>query len=331
IEAAEVEKMFYLNQHQIIKSKELILKDWFNQWIDVYGSQCATNTLKTRKIYIENHIIPSLGFYKINQLSRIDYQKFLNDLLKKYAKSTVQTIHSIFCTAINKAVELEILTHNKFQNMSIKKDVDINDKKINYLTREQVDIFIEAAKQSHFHHYIIASMLIRTGMRKGELLALSWDDVDFDKKEINIFKSRNENGVKKPKTTSSIRKIGIDETLISELKQYKTWQKKNKLKYGEKYKESEFMITSPNGQAFGTFGVNKVINSILEKCNLHHISPHGLRHTHAIMLLESGADIKFVSDRLGHTTVNMTADVYLHITKKYEEENVMKLERYLNS
>ena len=68
IEAAEVEKMFYLNQHQIIKNKETILKDWLNQWMDVYGSQCASSTLKTRKIYIDKHIIPSLGFYKINQL-----------------------------------------------------------------------------------------------------------------------------------------------------------------------------------------------------------------------------------------------------------------------
>ncbi|MGG3889579.1 tyrosine-type recombinase/integrase [Metabacillus fastidiosus] len=68
-----------------------------------------------------------------------------------------------------------------------------------------------------------------------------------------------------------------------------------------------------------------------EKTDLHHITSHGLRHTHAIMLLESGVDIKSVGDRLGHASINMTADVYLHITKKYEEESVLKLERYLNN
>jgi integrase len=81
----------------------------------------------------------------------------------------------------------------------------------------------------------------------------------------------------------------------------------------------------------GPFGVNKVIDSIFKKTNLHHISPHGLQHTHAIMLLESGADVKFVNERLGHASINMTADVYLHITKKYEKESILKLESYLNN
>ncbi|MED4532344.1 tyrosine-type recombinase/integrase [Metabacillus fastidiosus] len=117
---------------------------------------------------------------------------------------------------------------------------------------------------------------------------------------------------------------------MEELKKYKTWQKKNKLKYGLAYRDSNFVITCPNGTEMGTFGVNRVMESILKKTNLHRISPHGLRHTHAIMLLESGVDIKTVSERLGHTTINMTADAYLHITKKYEEESILKLERYLN-
>jgi integrase len=136
--------------------------------------------------------------------------------------------------------------------------------------------------------------------------------------------------IKKPKTKSSNRTIGIDNTLIAALKNYNTWQKKNKMKNGPNSRNSEFLITSPNGKEMGVFGVNKVISSILEKTNLHHISPHGLRHTHAIMLLESGADMKFVSDRLGHATVNMTVDVYIHITKRHEEASVLKLESHLN-
>ncbi|MFO1445993.1 tyrosine-type recombinase/integrase [Bacillus sp. Bva_UNVM-123] len=87
----------------------------------------------------------------------------------------------------------------------------------------------------------------------------------------------------------------------------------------------------PQWSRNGLFGVNKVIDSILKKTNLHHITPHGLRHTHAILLLESGVDIKTVSDRLGHSTINMTADVYLHITKKHEEASVLKFEAYLSN
>jgi integrase len=331
VEAAEVEKQIYLGQHAIIQNKETTVKGWLSEWLDVYGGHCQPGTLKTRTRYVNKHLIPKLGYYKLSQLSRIDYQKFINTLSKTYAKKTIQTIHSIFCTAINKAVELEMITHNKFRNISIKKEDNLVDIKNNYLNKEQVDLFLKTAHSGHFHHYIIVSMLIRTGMRKGELIALTWDDVDLDNNKIHITKSRSSLGVKTPKTKSSIRTISIDNTLVSELKTYKTWQKKNKIKYGPNFKESEYMVVSPNGAAMGEYGVNNVINTILEKTNLHHISPHGLRHTHAIMLLESGVDIKTVSDRLGHNSIEMTANVYLHITKKHEEASILKLEAYLNS
>lgn len=330
IEAAEIEKKLYYGQHTVIKNQDILIKDWLTEWLHDYGSHCQTNTLKTRKFFIHSLLIPHLGYFKLSQLTRKDYQDFINKLIKQYSKSTVQTIHSVFCSAINKAVELEMLTHNKFTHISIKKKDEISDIKNNYLNKDQVTEFLKVAKMRLFHHYIIVSMLLRTGMRKGELLALTWDDIDFEKKAIQISKSRGQYGVKPPKTKSSIRTITIDDTLIEELKTYKSWQKKNRLKYGPNYQESEYLITSPNGSEIGEFAVNKIIDHIVKKANLHHITPHGLRHTHAIMLLESGADIKYVSERLGHTTINMTANVYLHVTEKQEKENVKKLEAYLN-
>ncbi|WP_326375659.1 tyrosine-type recombinase/integrase [Bacillus inaquosorum] len=83
----------------------------------------------------------------------------------------------------------------------------------------------------------------------------------------------------------------------------------NKETYGEKYNAPPFFITTPKGKDFGPYAINKVIDAVLDKTDLHHNPPHGLRHTHAIMLLESGADLKYVSERLGHTTVKITADV----------------------
>ncbi|TYS11729.1 tyrosine-type recombinase/integrase [Bacillus subtilis] len=93
------------------------------------------------------------------------------------------------------------------------------------------------------------------------------------------------------------------------------------------------LLSLPNskGKDFGPYAINKVIDEILGKTDLHHITPHDLRHTHAIMLLESGADLKYVSERLGHTTVNMTADVYIHITKKHNKKSIDQFEECLNA
>lgn len=227
---------------------------------------------------------------------------------------------------MNKAVELEMLPFNKFQNVSISRKDDVV--KTNYLTKKEVSIFMDAAATSPFHHFIMASLLLRTGMRKGEMPALKWGDIDLVHRQIKITKSREKTGCHPPKTPTSIRTIAIDDTLTAQLKQYQTWQKKQRMKH-KIYFDSDYMLTIPNGREKGEYGINRVINSILAKTSLHHITPHGLRHTHAIMLLESGADIKSVNVRLGHSSVEFTADVYVHFTKNLENEMVSNLEAYL--
>lgn len=325
--AAQIEQEIYLGNNPILKKKEISVEDWLEEWLRIYGVMCHESTLIARKNYIKKAIIPKLGNYKLNQLKRVEYQKYINELSEKYAKKTVQTIHSIFCTAINKAVDLEHLPHNKFQNIQVQKDHNIE--KRNYLTRDEVSIFLETAKNCPNHHYLIASLLLRTGIRKGELLGLLWEDVDLEEKTISITKSRSNYGVKEPKTFSSYRTISIDNTLKEQILEYKVWQNKNKERHGINYVESDYVITTWNGTPMGTFGINKVISTIVDKANLPKISPHGLRHTHAIMMLESGNDIKIVSDRLGHSSLNTTTDVYLHITKKHEKESIIRLESYL--
>lgn len=326
VEAADIEEKIYLGQTTIVKSRDTLVKSWLNEWLDVYNGSINAKTRSYREHYVNDILIPELGGYRLATINKTQYQRFINGLTKKYKKRTVQSIHSIFCTAMNKAVELEMLPFNKFQNVSIAKNDEVV--KSNYLTKDEVNIFMNAAAVSPFHHFIMVSLLLRTGMRKGELLALTWDDIDLVAKRIKITKSRDKSGCHAPKTPSSVRTIAIDDTLIAQLKQYQTWQKKQQMKH-KIYFDSDYMLTIPNGREMGEYGVNKAVNEILAKISLHHITPHGLRHTHAIMLLESGADIKSVSDRLGHANVTMTANVYVHFTQNLEKEMVSNLDAYL--
>ncbi|MED4453061.1 site-specific integrase [Metabacillus fastidiosus] len=199
IEAAEIEKQLYFNQHSVIQNQDILVKDWLLDWLNEYGPQCQPSTLENRKKYINNQIILNIGHYRLSNLKRLDYEKFLNELLKKYAKTTVQTIHSIFSTAINKTFELEMLSHNKYQNISLKKENEFSEEDRNYLTKEEVTIFMEAAKKSQYHHYIITLLLLRTGLRKDEMLALHWEDIDLENKTLSVTRSRNEFGIKKRK------------------------------------------------------------------------------------------------------------------------------------
>ena len=326
--AAEVEKKLFIGDVDVVKSSDITVKDWIEQYLELYGSQLRETTLKTRKTRLYNHIIPELGNYKLQKLTRMQYQKFINKKLDAMKESTVKSLHGTFMTIVNKAVEHGIIDRNKFQGISISKGNE--EEKIKFLTKEEVEKLLMVAKTFEFDEYMAVFILLRTGLRKGELLALTWDDIDFDNKLMTINKNRNHLGIFPPKTKKSNRVISMDNKLTKELKRFQLWQAKNKLQFG-RYQFNNYVMVDRYGVPYHEWKINRILSDMAEKANLGKFGPHALRHTHAVMLLESGVDIKTVSDRLGHTKINMTADVYLHVSRKQEDEAVLKLEKYLDS
>lgn len=325
--ALEIEKKLFLGDVDIVKNQNITVNDWIEQYLDLYGKTLRETTLKNRKGRIKNHIIPKLGHLKLQKITRTHYQKFINEKLENLKESTVKSIHRLFMTILNKAVEHEILERNRLQGIKISKDEE--EEVVKFLTREEVQQLMLIAKTFPFDQYIAVFTLLRTGLRKGELLALTWNDIDFKNKLIQINKNRNHLGTFPPKTKKSNRIISIDNRLSKELKSLQTWQKKNKLQKLN-YQDSDYIIVDAQGIPYHEWRINRILSSMTRKAKLDEISPHTLRHTHAVMLLESGVDIKTVSDRLGHTKINMTADVYLHVSRKQEDKAVLKLERYLD-
>jgi integrase len=326
--AAEVEKKLFVGDVDIVKNSDITVKDWIEQYLELYEGQWRETTRKTRKTRLYNHIIPALGNYKLQKLTRAQYQAFINKELETLKESTVKGIHGLFMTIINKAVEHGIIDRNKFQGISISKGNE--EEKVKFLTKEEVQKLLMVAKTFEFDEYMSVFILLRTGLRKGELLALTWDDIDFDNKLMTINKNRNHLGIFPPKTKKSNRVISMDNKLTKELKRFQLWQAKNKLQFG-RYQFNNYVMVDRYGVPYHEWKINRILSDMAEKANLGKFGPHALRHTHAVMLLESGVDIKTVSDRLGHTKINMTADVYLHVSRKQEDEAVLKLEKYLDS
>jgi integrase len=326
--AAEVEKKLFIGDVDVVKSSDITVKDWIEQYLELYEGHWRETTRKTRKTRLYNHIIPALGNYKLQKLTRAQYQAFINKELETLKESTVKGIHGLFMTIINKAVEHGIIDRNKFQGISISKGNE--EEKVKFLTKEEVQKLLMVAKTFEFDEYMAVFILLRTGLRKGELLALTWDDIDFDNKLMTINKNRNHLGIFPPKTKKSNRVISMDNKLTKELKRFQLWQAKNKLQFG-RYQFNNYVMVDRYGVPYHEWKINRILSDMAEKANLGKFGPHALRHTHAVMLLESGVDIKTVSDRLGHTKINMTADVYLHVSRKQEDEAVLKLEKYLDS
>ena len=163
--------------------------------------------------------------------------------------------------------------------------------------------------------------------------ALKWENVDLENKIISVNYTLVSKGkgifeLGTPKTKSSYRKIDIGDTLASILKKHKLYQKENKLKYGSYYTNSDFVCTKENGELVTTDSL-KYLSRVVNYDLKIPFNFHSLRHTHATMLIENGANIKTVQKRLGHSKLSTTMDTYAHVTDKMKTEAVNILENII--
>lgn len=183
-------------------------------------------------------------------------------------------------------------------------------------------------------YWIFFRVLIETGMRKGEAAALKWLDIDLDNHIITIDETLDFTAKSKEelfgdtKTAKSVRKIKITTNLVNDIKFHREWQEHNKGILGDRYhhdldlvlcrEDGNFM---PKSSLFNAF-------SRLQRCDLPSLPIHSLRHTCAVLLLESGADMKFVQEQLGHGSIQITSDVYAHISGKIQKSNIDRFEKF---
>ncbi|MEQ6389576.1 site-specific integrase [Bacillaceae bacterium S4-13-58] len=212
----------------------------------------------------------------------------------------------------------------------VKDKVEIK-KEIKYFSLEELNQlldFMETYRHQRFSEYRLYYMLMyflsQTGLRISEALALRWTDIEGNKLTVERQTSRDDNNNVKLtslKNTSSYRTITLDEVLLKELKKFKLEQHQVILKY-KSFRQNEDGIIFQNylGNYLTPSTIRDTIKEYCKKAKVPYKGTHGFRHTHAVLLLESGASIKYVFKRLGHKTIKTTADTYLDITEKIEEE-----------
>lgn len=180
-------------------------------------------------------------------------------------------------------------------------------------------------------------MLIETGLRKGEAAALKWSDIKFKEKTIRVdetldFQAGDEDELfGDTKTENCTHTISVSNGIINDLRYHASWQNQNKINLGESmYRHDLNLVLCRNdGSPMPKSSLFNASKRILRKAGLSEdLTIHSLRHTHAVIMLEAGADIKFVQEQLGHGSVQITSDVYAHISKKLEKRNIDKYEEY---
>lgn len=329
----------YENCGSVIDESNISVADYFDYWYKEYVLiNCKYNTQEYYKRIIKNHIKPSLGVYKLKSLTPLVLQEFLNQKhISGLSKSSISNFYGVLSGAFKLAVyPYKFIKENPMQYVKLPKldasntTADNDDLKIISISdfNKIIDRF---PLESSF--YIPLQIAFHTGMRGGEVTALQWSDVDLTNKTIKVQHTLVNKGkgifeLGTPKTKSSNRTIFIGDTLVNILKKHNLLQKENKLKYGEYYKNSNFVCTKENGEQITTDSIKYLSRVINYELGIN-FNFHSLRHTHATMLLESGANIKDIQERLGHSKLATTMDTYSHVTNKMKNDTVNILENIL--
>ena len=320
----------YENAGNTTANTNMSVSDYFDYWYQNYVMvNCKFNTQRAYKLIIDNHIKPALGNYKLKAISPETLQEFLNKkFLNGFSKSSVNNFYGVLSGALKAAVyPYKYIKENPMQYVKLPKDNKLKEKEDD-LKIISLDDFNKIIERFPFgsSFYIPLQIAFHTGLRAAEVCGLTWDCIDLDNKTLKVEKILigKGNGIFEfgtPKTKSSNRTISIGDTLVSILKKNKIYQSKNKLRYGQYYKDSNFVCTKENGENITTDTLkylSRVVNYEL-KINFHF---HSLRHTHATMLLEAGANIKDIQKRLGHSKLATTMDTYSHVTQKMKNDTV---------
>ena len=317
---------------------KLTFRELFDIWIKEYVElNCTINTLDTYKNNARLHIFPRIGDYKIVDIKPRVINNYFNTLKKEgYRDAQAKLIRNIISSCLSYGVfPLELIEVNPCKNVKMPKFGGKNEEKKIISTQDLNTILEEGQGICNFREMCL--FLYNTGMRVGEALALRWEDVDFDNRIIHIKHTLIHRGVKEyqltaPKTPSSIRDIYFNLEVEKILKSLKVKQSENKLKYGKYYikEKDDLVFRMDNGKFITQQHYTNAAARIKKKTNIN-FSMHLFRHTHATLMLESGATMKDVQTRLGHANINTTMNTYVKNTEDAKKEALKKFDYYVNS
>ena len=296
------------------------------QWIDVWFENCAKikvrpSSHQTYRGYIDNPIKPIIGKIPLNKLSSLDLQKFYKKLLssgrleriesqnqpKGLSAKTVRNINQVISSAMDFAIDQKLIATNPTNGCALQK---LEHKEMKTLSVEQLAAFLHEAKESGvFEMYYIE---LATGLRRGELLGLKWEDIDLEQGIIHVRRqiARIDGEIVEAplKTKNSYRTTSIGQDAVEILKEQ---QQKT---------SSEYVFPSPTGGPISPDSVLHMLHRVLKRAGLPKVRFHDLRHTFATLALQNGVDIKTVSGMLGHYSAGFTLDTYAHVTTAAQKQ-----------
>lgn len=316
----EADKVQELLEKGHDRSADMTFGDYMQSWFETYKKNKSTvgNEIEIQRSV--NWVKKYFKNMKLKDITRQQYQRFLNWYGDGRTTETVKKVHIYAKSCLQDAKEEGHTLHNPTYRvipMGTVASKKAEDKYLGYYDTQKIIKEIKRDIQPDWHSRYMLLIAISSGLRFSEILALNWGDIDFKQQTINVNKSfdyRETQSFKPPKTESSYRTVPIDKETIMILKSFK-------LGNDNKYGDNLFIEDTYEGYEYiSNNAVNKSLERACQRAGVKRITFHGLRHTHCSLLIYSGRPIKYISSRLGHSSVAVTYEVYGHIIRELEEQ-----------
>lgn len=315
------------------RNRDYTVGEWAVLWFENYAKQAIRETTAAYyKNYIEKHIQPNIGNIKLSKLTTLQLQQFYNKVrqsgrVQRYegmadlslSSKTIRGLHALIRQCLEQAVQERLIPYNPAAGCKLPPK---EKKEMQVLPAEKIGAYLKAAEE----HGVLPMFYLEltTGLRRGELVALLWSDLDVKNQSLSISKSAGRiNGeikVTQPKTSNSVRTVYLPKETVDLL-----------VKEHRKHPFNPYMFPSPvTGMMYGPDCVGRLHKTLLKKAGItEKIRFHDLRHTYATMAIRSGVDPKTVSSILGHYSAGFTLDTYTHTTPAMQQAAADKVGSFI--
>jgi len=334
------ELLLSLEQGVYVKANKITLAEWLRRWLRDYASMSITDrTLESYTSIVERHLVPSLGKVVLSDLQPLHIQDYYAEKRLRgradgkggLSGRSVVYQHRILCKSLDYAVKMGLVVRNVAKVVDTPRVAKVT---MSTLSPEEVTRFLDVARETDY--YVYFATLLYTGLRRGELLALRWRNLDLQKATLAVVETgyKLADGryiIKEPKTPQSRRSVSLPLSLVELFKAYRADQELLRIQLGISLNADDFVFIRPDGSPMNPGAVSLAFWRIIKRAGLKHIRIHDLRHTHATLMLKAGVHPKVVSERLGHASIGITLDTYSHVLPGLQEAAAEKFERMIEA
>lgn len=312
-------------------------QDIYDLFIVQYKTTVKESSYTKVLATFNKHILPKFGKMKLKKITVGYCQRCVNDWYEVYSKGGYIT--QLVSRVLDMAVNMDCINSNPMKKIIRPRvNKEHKDDSLKFYTKEELqDFFSHLKEDGNLKHYTYFRVLAFSGCRKSEVSALTWNDINFENKSIDINKTLAEGlgytvKVQSTKTTKSARVLTMDETTMAVLKQWRSRQATDLLKLGYNSMSKDQLVfpASTHNSYIRITIPNEWLEAFYKRHPMKKLTVHSFRHTHASLLFEAGATIKEVQDRLGHTNINTTMNIYTHVSQKKKDETAEKFASFVN-